>query len=139
MQITERNSPAGVILSGTPRRICVHWQVSQILRRAPLRMTGLASLLVLSVLCTTAHAATKSVTIKEGQYSPASITVKVGDTVVWTNSDERDHTVVADDGSFKSDNLGGGETFQFKFTKAGKFGYHCTYHPRMKGTVVVSE
>jgi len=104
-----------------------------------MRRIDFLGLVILGLLCATAHAATKSVTIKEMQYSPASITVKVGDTVVWTNSDERDHTVVADDGSFKSDNLGGGETFQFKFTKAGKFSYHCTYHPRMKGTVVVTE
>src|SRR5262245_17837342 len=89
-------------------------------------------------VCANAHAETKSVAIKEMQYSPASITVKVGDTVAWSNADERDHTVVADDGSFKSDNLGGGASFQFKFTKAGKFGYHCSYCPRMKGTVVVT-
>ena len=42
------------------------------------------------------------------QFTPASINVKVGDTVVWTNNDDRDHTVVADDGSFKSGNLGRG-------------------------------
>ena len=42
----------------------------------------------------------QSVTIKAMQFTPASMTVKVGDTVVWTNADDRDHTIVASDGSF---------------------------------------
>jgi plastocyanin len=29
-------------------------------------------------------------------------------------------------------------TFSFTFPKAGTFAYHCTIHPFMKGTIVVS-
>src|SRR5690349_12588475 len=100
---------------------------------------GLSILTILAVaLLVGAAAATKSVSIKDMQFSPATVTVKVGDTVSWSNADDRDHTVVADDGSFKSDNLGHGDSFQHKFTKAGRFGYHCNYHPRMKAVVVVT-
>jgi plastocyanin len=80
-----------------------------------------------------------SVSIKGMAFDPNRVDVKVGDTVEWTNEDDRDHTVVAKDGSFKSDKLGRGDTFAFKFKKAGKFPYACSYHPRMKGVVVVGE
>ena len=45
---------------------------------------------------------------------------------------ERDHTVTAKDGSFKSPNLGSGATYKYTFKKAGKFSYGCSLHPRMK-------
>ena len=82
---------------------------------------------------------THKIDIKNLKFSPASLDIKVGDTVEWTNSDDRDHTVVADDESFKSDNMSHGQTFKFTFKSKGKFKYSCTYHPRMKGTITVSE
>ncbi len=78
-----------------------------------------------------------AVSISNFAFSPASITVKVGDTVTWTNQDSATHTVVADDGSFKSGDLGQGATFSFTFSKAGSFTYKCGIHPNMTGTVVV--
>jgi plastocyanin len=77
------------------------------------------------------------VTIKSMQFNPASISIHTGDTVVWTNNDDRDHSVVAGDGTFRSGNIGGGESFEHKFATAGTFAYTCGYHPRMKGTVTV--
>lgn len=88
------------------------------------------------------HAADTSaanVSIQNMRYSPPTITVKVGQSVTWTNNDDRDHTVVADDGSFQSDNISAGGTYRHKFTKVGRYKYGCRYHPRMKGEVVVSE
>jgi len=79
------------------------------------------------------------VSIDEMKFNPSSLEIKVGDTVRWTNDDERDLTVNASDGSFKSGNLRSGDTFEYTFKKAGKFGYTCSYHPRMKGTVNVKE
>jgi plastocyanin len=32
-----------------------------------------------------------------------------------------------------------GETYKHKFDKAGRYKYHCDYHPRMKATVVVED
>jgi plastocyanin len=87
------------------------------------------------------HAKSKPVTvhvnIKGMKYDPASVTIKAGDTVTWTNGDQRDHTVVASDGSFSSGNIGPGATYSFAFSKAGKFEYACSLHPRMKGVVEV--
>ena len=42
----------------------------------------------------------KKIEIKDKKYSPAKLTIKAGDTVVWTNRDDSDHSIVADDGSF---------------------------------------
>src|ERR1041385_4545294 len=80
------------------------------------------------------------VTIHNLKYDPANLTIKPGETVVWTNMDDNDHTVISDEKDvFASDNLGNGDKFRFTFEKKGKFGYHCKYHPRMKGLVVVSD
>jgi plastocyanin len=77
------------------------------------------------------------VTISGLQFKPPTLKIKAGDTVVWTNNDDRDHTVAAKDGSFKSENIKTGETFEHTFAKPGKFGYGCSYHPRMKGEIDV--
>ena len=108
------------------------------------RAVGTSFPVLLAVLlCSTVapHALAKdyAVSIQDVKFTPREIKVKKGDTVVWTNSDERDHTVTADDGSFNSGNLRNGKTFRRKFEKPGKFKYHCEYHPRMKATVVVEE
>jgi plastocyanin len=82
--------------------------------------------------------ATVNVSIKGMKYTPAAVQVRPGDTVVWTNNDDRDHTVVSADGtSFSSGNIGPGATFSFQFTKVGNFAYACSLHPRMRGSVVV--
>jgi predicted lipoprotein with Yx(FWY)xxD motif len=71
-------------------------------------------------------------------FDPASIAVKVGESVTWTNTGAAPHTVTADDNSFDSKSLAGGATFKQTFAKAGTFAYHCAIHPAMKGTVTVS-
>lgn len=77
------------------------------------------------------------ITISSRKFQPAVVEVNVGDTVVWANEDDRDHTITADDESFDSGKLGNGKRFAHRFTKAGEYTYHCDYHPRMKAKVVV--
>ncbi len=77
------------------------------------------------------------VSIRNSQFEPKRVTLKMAQTVVWTNNDPMDHTVKANDGSFKSGTLKRKGTFEHTFNKAGKFPYGCTLHPRMKGTVTV--
>ena len=81
--------------------------------------------------------ATDAVTIANFAFSPSPLQVKVGDKVTWTNTDGEAHSVQADDGSFKSDDLDTGVTFSETFTKAGTFSYVCGIHSFMKGTIVV--
>jgi len=82
------------------------------------------------------------VTISNYAYSPQNITVKVGDSVTWTNQDSVQHDVVSDDGVSNgpgSQLLSQGESYSFTFTKAGTYNYHCSPHPYMTGTVTVEE
>jgi plastocyanin len=64
-------------------------------------------------------------------FFPAVLTVKVGTTVKWTNSqvDKVDHTVNANDNSFSSPALKPGESYANLFTKPGTYLYFCSLHP----------
>lgn len=80
---------------------------------------------------------TSKVTIENFAYTPATITVKKGTIVTWTNQDDVRHDVAADGGAFKSELLAKGESFSHTFDEIGTFKYHCTPHPNMIGTVIV--
>ena len=82
-----------------------------------------------------------SVTINNFAFSPPNITVKKGDSVTWTNKDTVPHTVTENDNQQgpNSSTLSSGEKYSFTFNTVGTFQYHCTIHPDMKGTVVVTE
>ena len=94
---------------------------------------------LLCALSSPALAKEHQVAIEGLKYTPKELKIKKGDTVVWTNGDDRDHTVTADDGSFTSKKIANGDTYERKFAKAGKYKYHCDYHPRMKAMIVVEE
>ena len=70
-------------------------------------------------------------------FSPASITVAPGTTVVWTNETNAPHTVTADDGSWGSDVLNQGDTYSYTFQTPGVYAYQCAIHSFMHGTVIV--
>jgi plastocyanin len=75
-------------------------------------------------------------------FSPATITIKAGTTVVWTNMTGAPHTVTSDDGKSFDSGIANpipasGGTFKFTFNTAGSFSYHCQIHPFMKATIVV--
>ncbi|MDH7462491.1 cupredoxin family copper-binding protein [Chitinophagaceae bacterium 26-R-25] len=78
-----------------------------------------------------------AVSIDNMAYSPSSLTVKAGTTVSWTNNDNVDHTVTANDGSFDSGAIKTGSKYSHTFSTAGTFSYHCTFHSNMKASVVV--
>ena len=76
-------------------------------------------------------------------FSPATLTVKVGTTVTWTNMTQAPHTVTSDDGKSFDSGIAtpipaSGGTFSFTFKQAGTFGYHCQIHPFMKATIIVT-
>ena len=78
------------------------------------------------------------VTMKDIKFNPSKVTIKKGQTVVWTNEDSVGHDVTSD--TFKSGSPGGienGQTFQHKFPKKGTFKYQCSVHPGMTAEVVV--
>jgi len=69
-------------------------------------------------------------------FEPAQLTVKVGQTVTWTNRDDIPHTVVCA-GKFRSKTMDTDGTFTFTFTTAGEYKYFCSLHPHMQGVVKV--
>jgi len=79
-----------------------------------------------------------AVKVADFAFSPPSLTVSKDTTVAWTNGDAFDHSIVADDKSFRSDSLADGATYQFTFASDGTFVYHCGIHPSMKGTITVT-
>ena len=70
-------------------------------------------------------------------FAPPTITVHAGEAVTWTNGDDDPHTVVADNGAFKSAALDTGDRFTQTFATPGVYSYHCSLHPYMVGKVVV--
>ena len=77
-------------------------------------------------------------------YSPADITINVGDTVSWDNVDTAAHTVTSGSpadgpsGVFDSSLLMASATYAFTFEDAGNYDYFCMVHPWMVGTVSVN-
>lgn len=83
--------------------------------------------------------ATSKVTINNFAFSPATITIKAGTTVTWTNNDEEPHTVVSPSAGMKSKTLAGtSNTYSHAFSTPGTYAYNCSIHPFMHGTVVVT-
>jgi plastocyanin len=84
-----------------------------------------------------AAAASTAVDIAGFAFAPQTVTVNVGDTVTWSNSDARSHTATADDGSFDTGTISNGASKSVTFSTAGTFAYHCSIHPQMTATVIV--
>jgi plastocyanin len=82
--------------------------------------------------------ATDAVHITNFAFSPATITVKAGSTVVWTNDDSIQHDITFDGGDIASNDLNHNDTFSHTFPTAGTFHYICSIHPFMHGTVIVT-
>ncbi len=85
-----------------------------------------------------APVAANTVSIKNFAFAPAAVTVKVGTTITWTNTDQEAHTVTSKNGAFHSPALNSGSTYHYTFTKPGTYDYLCTIHPFMTATVVVT-
>ena len=99
-----------------------------------MKPTALA--LALLAACGAAAAETHVVIIEDMKFSPAVLTVKHGDTVVWKNKDITPHTATAA-GKFDSRNIAGGQSWSWKADHTGHFDYVCIYHLGMKAAVVV--
>jgi plastocyanin len=85
-----------------------------------------------------ARAQTSAVMIQNFSFQPGTLTVPVGATVNWTNTDSTEHTVTSDSGLFDSGALSQNGTFSHTFASAGSFTYHCAIHTNMTGTINVT-
>ena len=76
------------------------------------------------------------VVIQSMIFAPTTLEVSTGDIVVWTNEDIVPHTVTAA-GVFDSQSMNNKQEWRYTATKAGDYAYGCTFHPTMKGTLIV--
>jgi plastocyanin len=89
-------------------------------------------------------AAPVTIAIQVLSFVPQDITVPVGTRVAWVNDGGR-HQIVADDGSFQSQQLTTAQQkFVYQFRRPGVFPYHCFFHggaggKGMSGVVTVVE
>ncbi|MEV8436199.1 cupredoxin family copper-binding protein [Actinosynnema sp. NPDC051121] len=98
-----------------------------------------AFLLVLSAPAATAQSQGHEIPIARYAYQPAEMTVRVGETVTWTNQDQAPHDVVTTAGPavLQSPLLAQGQSWSFTFTVPGDYDYYCSVHPDMRGRVTV--
>jgi plastocyanin len=84
-----------------------------------------------------ASSGASTVDVKNFAFNAQNLSVAVGTKVTWRFEDSAAHTVKADDGSFKSDALKDGQTYDHVFNTAGTYRYICSIHQYMTGTVTV--
>lgn len=85
--------------------------------------------------------------LEEVAFHPSTLVVKVGSTVTWTNREgaEIPHDVKSDDiedlDSGEPGGLKAGDTYEYKFERAGTYTVYCVFHTKkaMSQTVIVSE
>lgn len=80
-----------------------------------------------------------TVTVENGVFTPATVTIKKGESVTFVNNDVEVHTATAKDGSFTTQNLGQDTSEKITFDTPGVYNYSCTLHPDMQGVVIVEE
>lgn len=96
------------------------------------------SVLFLVSACTTdklPEDQTPEVSIANNAFQPNVVTVELGTTVTWTNNQSVAHNVIFAD--FSSPLMEEGETYSYKFDKAGTYTYKCGIHPSMTGKIIV--
>jgi plastocyanin len=79
--------------------------------------------------------ASHAVSIHDFAFDPAEITVAAGDTVIFTNQDAFVHSVTDDHRAW--DSAGIPKNRPWKLVVTGPVSYHCSFHPSMRGTLVV--
>ena len=93
-----------------------------------------AALLMASVALGDGH----EITIADGAFKPAELTVLTGEPVTWTNASGVTHTVTSDDGAeLDSGSIAAGEAYGHVFETPGTYAYHCSIHSTMHGTITV--
>ena len=84
---------------------------------------------------------TPQVTIKDFKFIPQEITIKRGQSINWENREKRQYHSVWFEalGEEEPDYIFPDETYEREFKQTGSFPYRCGPHPRMTGTVHVTE
>jgi len=98
---------------------------------------GLMAFFLFGLLSVSAQAETIQVTIDKLAFAPVEVHAKVGDTIEWINKDAFVHNAKATNGDWNV-NLPPKQNGQVVLKKAGVVDYFCTFHPNMKGRIIVA-
>ena len=104
------------------------------------RASGVLALLLLAPLSIprVGEAAQFNISMGQNHFSSPTISINVGDVVVWRNTDSIAHTVTANDGSYDSGTMQPGGVFTYAFNTPGTYSYRCLIHSGMIGTITVN-
>jgi len=98
------------------------------------------SVLAGGVLFARAEGTPNTVTIDNFSFTPATLTVKAGTTVTWTNQDDIPHGIGSANNAFpKSKALDTDDSYSFTFATPGTYQFFCYLHPKMVGSIVVEQ
>jgi len=81
-----------------------------------------------------------SIDIRYDSFYPEILDVNKGDTVVWTNKDEKMHEIQFNGYSLANSRpLEEGALHRYQFNEPGTYSYHCSVHPGLQGLIRVLE
>ncbi len=78
------------------------------------------------------------VEVKDLEFKPAKISVKVGDTIEWSNKDLIIHTATENNDKWNVE-LAENSAGKMTVKDAGVIKYYCRYHPNMHGEITISK
>ncbi len=77
--------------------------------------------------------------IRDRSFTPAEVSVTVGQKILWTNEEDEIHDVRATGGAqFASRTLKRDQSFEYTPAKAGVIRYRCTIHAGQTGQITVA-
>lgn len=94
-------------------------------------MSRIAIGLILSgtlVLAGAGVAMAADVSMLDDDFSPAQISIAVGESVTFANQGDRPHTATADDGSFDTGSVDPAASAAVTFDTAGTYPFYCQFH-----------
>jgi plastocyanin len=116
-------------------------------RRTWVLGAALALALVVATGAAASPSATSNVSIVNFAFNPATVKIRLGDSVKWTNTAALTTHTSTSDGTdvccpkgpslWASGNIAPNGTFTATFVVAGKYPYHCSIHTTMKGIIQV--
>ena len=129
-----------------PKRMMRKWSLVY----EPLKIPGLVLMMVSTFLLGSfASAAPPTLRITIGTFSPhyfpKLVHIRTGTPISWENRTSTLHSITHDECTtgqrcaFDSGPIGPNQTFRIDHLPPGSYPYHCTFHPIMRGILVVLE
>jgi plastocyanin len=103
------------------------------------RGTAAAAALLFAAGCSpeTPRPARRAVEIRAFVYEPQTLSVAVGDTVIWINHDPVPHTATGPRGRWDTGPIGANASARRVADRPDTGEYVCAYHPNIRATLVV--